>query len=388
MQENKPGAVIIEGHVQGLSNTRSLGEADIPVYVVDKTNCIARYSKYCHKYFHCPDFHTDDFADFLIELARNENIQDWILIPSNDHAVYTISKHRERLQKFYKVITPHLDIINKIYDKSKLFDIAENLNIPIPVTQYIKYTQENINGNLNFPVITKGRYGLSFFKAIGKKVLISNNQKELRINLKIIEDKIGIDKSITQEVIPYNGNNHTVSYTAFCEDGKVKTYWMGEKLREHPLPYGTATYARSINIEECHRYSIPLLRAINYTGVCEVEYLFDPRDKQYKLIEINARTWLWVDLARKSGVNFPLIIYNYLNNNEFEYPTTYLEDIKWYHLWTELFYNTLEVLRGNYNLKDIIKSYRGEKYEAVYSKGDVLPFVVETILLPYLYLTR
>ena len=31
----KKGAVIIEGHVQGLSNTRSLGEAGIPVIVAN-----------------------------------------------------------------------------------------------------------------------------------------------------------------------------------------------------------------------------------------------------------------------------------------------------------------------------------------------------------------
>ncbi len=32
---SKPGAIIIEGHVQGLSNVRSLGEAGIPVFVID-----------------------------------------------------------------------------------------------------------------------------------------------------------------------------------------------------------------------------------------------------------------------------------------------------------------------------------------------------------------
>ena len=44
--KNNTGVIVIEGHVQGLSNTRSLGEKGIPVYVVDKDNCIARYSRY------------------------------------------------------------------------------------------------------------------------------------------------------------------------------------------------------------------------------------------------------------------------------------------------------------------------------------------------------
>ncbi|HNR65773.1 MAG TPA: hypothetical protein PKJ95_05740, partial [Atribacterota bacterium] len=103
MQSNKPGAIIIEGHVQGLSNTRSLGEAGIPVYVVDKIKCIARHSKYCRKFFLCPDFIQDEFATFLIDLAEKEGVKGWVLIPSNDHAVYTISKHKTRLEQYYKL---------------------------------------------------------------------------------------------------------------------------------------------------------------------------------------------------------------------------------------------------------------------------------------------
>ncbi len=79
MVKNRPGAIIIEGHVQGLANTRALGREGIPVFVIDKTNCIARYSKYCKKYFRCPDFTKYEFVDFLIQLAKRENLKDWVL---------------------------------------------------------------------------------------------------------------------------------------------------------------------------------------------------------------------------------------------------------------------------------------------------------------------
>ena len=41
----KNGAIFIEGHVKGLSNTRALGEAGIPVYVLDTAECILRSQK-------------------------------------------------------------------------------------------------------------------------------------------------------------------------------------------------------------------------------------------------------------------------------------------------------------------------------------------------------
>src|SRR6056297_2604002 len=174
---NKPGAVIIEGHVQGLSNTRSLGEMGVPVYVVDKTNCIARYSKYCMKFFRCPDFIRDEFSDFLIDLAKKENIRDWVLIPSNDHAVYTISKHKEKLEKYYKVITPELDIIDLIYDKTKLINKGSEQSIPVPNTLTFDSVDEALASVKEFPVLIKGRNGLSFYKNIGKKAFVAKDKE-------------------------------------------------------------------------------------------------------------------------------------------------------------------------------------------------------------------
>ena len=114
----KPGAIIIEGHVQGLSNTRSLGAAGIPVIVVDKGDCVARHSRYCAGFFRCPDYDTDDLADFLIRLAKALNLKNWLLLPSNDHAVLTLSRNKSRLEAIFKVITPGLEIIENIYDES------------------------------------------------------------------------------------------------------------------------------------------------------------------------------------------------------------------------------------------------------------------------------
>lgn len=131
-----PGAVIIEGHVQGLSNTRSLGEAGVPVYVVDKVDCIARHSRHCLGFFRCPPFDSDALADFLIQLAKDQRIDGWLLLPSNDHAVLTLSRNKSRLEAHFKVITPGLDIIEHIYDKSRLLTLAQTLGVPIPDTFY------------------------------------------------------------------------------------------------------------------------------------------------------------------------------------------------------------------------------------------------------------
>lgn len=384
LSNQRNGAVIIEGHVQGLSNTRSLGEAGIPVFVVDKTNCIARYSKYCKKFFISPDFILDKFADFLIELSVKENIRDWILIPSNDHAVYTIAKHKKRLENYYYVTTPSLDTIENIYDKINLLKLAARVQVPFPNYQANKTTAAKIEGDLKFPVITKGRYGLSFYKKMGKKAFVANSEKELSEQFRHITSVYPLERTFTQELIPSDKTNKTISFTSFSVDGEIKTSWMGEKIREHPLQFGTATFCRSVMIEGLYIPSGKLLKELNYTGVCEIEYLKDPRDSTYKLIEINARTWLWVELAKASGVDFALILYKFANALEIRYPATYKTDLYWINSLTDFAFVIQAILKRNLSLSDYFKSIKRKIIGAVYNREDILPF----LLFPFLLTSR
>lgn len=368
------GAIIIEGHVQGLSNTRSLGEIGVPVYVVDKNDSIARYSRYCQKFFRCPNFISNDFVLFLIELAVKENLKDWVLIPSNDHAVYNISKHKTELGKYYKIITPTIEIVDQIYDKAKLIEMAKKTGVPVPKTELYHSIDQLLESKLNYPVITKGRNGLSFYKAVRKKALLSKNESELKKHLQLIHDNYSLEGSFTQELIPFDGTNKTISFTAFCVDGEIKAHWTGVKLREHPIQFGTATFTKSIYVEACHKQSIPLLKALNYTGVCEVEYLLDPRYNQYKLIEINARTWLWVGLAKACGVDYAKMIYYYVNGMEYNYPEQYDVNRYWMNPVTDTVFAGISILKGKLNIfKYFTSLFKKKKTSALFSKKDVKP---------------
>ncbi len=369
----KAGAIIIEGHVQGLSNTRALGEAGIPVIVVDMDNCIARYSKYCKGFFRCPAFESDKLADFLLDLGQKKKLQGWLLLPSNDHAVMTISRNHQKLSKLFKLITPEPDILSNIYDKSRLLSVASEVGVPAPESFYARNTKP-ANIGLHFPVLTKGRFGLDFYRATGKKAFLSHDLHGLHKHLIKINKHYPVSKTLTQELIPDNGKNKTISLAAFCVNGEIKAYWMGMKLREHPIRFGTATCAKSIFNEVCYEQSAPLLKALNYTGVCEVEYLQDPRDKQYKLIEINARTWLWVELARQCGVNFAKMAYDFVNNDKVDYPSEYDTSKYWINPFSDFAFSTVSIFTGKLGIKEYLKSIsNGKKVSALFQKGDRRP---------------
>ncbi len=367
------GVVVIEGHVQGLSNTRALGEAGVPVIVVDTGNCVAKHSRYCQEFYKCPPYDSDELADFMVNLLIEKGLKDWLLLPSNDHAVLTISRNKKKLEEYFKVLTPGLEIIDHIYDKGKLLDVAQKVGVPIPGTYYAQSSDPQ-DFSLSFPVLTRGRFGLDFYKATGKKAFLAQGIYELREQLAFIDHNFSVHKSLTQEVIPDDGTNKTVSFCAFCERGEIKTFWMGAKLREHPIRFGTATFAKSVYIQECYEQSILLLQALSYTGVCEVEYLRDPRDGQYKLIEINARTWLWVGLAKACGVDFARIMYDYVNGRDVDYPQEYDLGKCWINPFTDTAYAIKAMLKGQISPMEYAKSMvNGRKVNALFARGDWNP---------------
>lgn len=367
------GAIIIEGHVQGLSNTRSLGRAGISVYVVDTNDCVAGYSRYCRGFYRCPSFGSDALADFLIELAQKQGLHKWLLLPSNDHAVLTISRNKTRLEKYFEIITPGRDVMNNIYDKSRLLRVAERAGVPVPKTFYAA-TANPADIPLSFPVLTRGRFGLDFYKATGRKAFQADDIDSLRSQLFLIEEAYSLEKTLTQELIPDDGTNRTISFAAFCENGEINAYWMGEKVRQHPIRFGTATFARSVPVDHCYDLSKRLLKTLAYTGICEVEYLKDPRDGQYKLIEINARTWLWVGLARACGVDFAKLAYDYVNGMNIEWPENYETDVCWVNPFTDTVYAIKAMLQGRLRLSTYGKSFFGNRtVSALFGNKDPRP---------------
>jgi predicted ATP-grasp superfamily ATP-dependent carboligase len=360
-----------------LANTRLLGKAGIPVIVVDKDNCVARYSRYCKAYHKCPDYLSDDFAEFLIRLHRAFGLQDWLLLPSNDHAVHTIARNKAKLSKCFKVITEDLDVIEKIYNKRELLDIARQADIPIPAT--VMPEQENPKSvDLRYPILIKGNQGLSFYKRFKLKALMLNSTEELE---KVWDTALqGAEPAeyFVQEVIP---NEHkTVSVTVFAENGSIYSYWMGVKLREHPVTFGTATCCKSVFEEDMLELSKKLIKELDYTGVCEIEWLRDSRDGTPKLIEINARTWLWVGLAAKCGVDYPNIIYDYAQKGILPEPIEYEKDVIWLNIYTDLIYSTQMILKRMDSPKAILKSYK-KFSEATWDTQDPLPFFMYALLM-------
>jgi D-aspartate ligase len=381
------GAVVIEGHVQGLAVTRSLGEHGIPVVVVDVRNCLARYSRYTRGYFRCPPFRSDEFADFLLDLGERQGLNGWTLFPSNDFAVHTLARNRGRLMRVFRLITPPLPVVERIYNKRRTFEIAAACDVPFPVTVY-PGDGPAAQDAPGFPAIVKGIEGLSFYKSLGRKTLLVHDPAELRATLDEVGRAVNLRQVMVQEVLPFDPAHAVTSFTSFAVDGRIRAHWVGAKVREHPARFGTATCCESVDVPELYPLAERLLAEIGYTGVSEIEFLRDPRDGRFKLIEINARTWLWVSLARRCGVDYALMIYRHVHGLEQNFPDGYDIGVRWVHLATDMAFGVKAVLSRKLRPDELVRSYRGPVEWAVLSRTDPRPFAAELLLLPYLALVR
>jgi len=331
-----------------------------------------------------------EFIDFMIKLAKKEQVRDWILMPTNDAWVYILSKHKETLEKYYKVPTPSCDIVKFAYNKKLTYQIAEKNGIPIPKTFYPKNPNElpEILSGIRFPVLIKGIVGRYFYQKTGTKAFKANSEEELMETYTKLLSVVMPTEIMIQEVIHDSSSNHVYSFCSFFKNRELVAFWIGQKIREHPKDLGTGTFAESIYIPEIKELGTRILKAMDYYGISEIEFKKDSKDGKYKLIEMNARTWLWHSLAIRCGVDFPYLLYRDMMGVSVTPVTSFKENIKWIHIYTDLGIVIREVLKKNMTIRDYLSSLKCKREFAVLSLDDPLPFIVETLILPYLWKTR
>jgi len=390
--KNTLGVIVIGDHVQALGIIRSLGKRNIPVYLLhDKNLCIGRFSCYSKRYIKTPNpSNKQEFVDFLIKLANGEQIEGWILMPTHDVAVYSLSKHKETLEEYYRVSTPSWDIVKLAYNKKLTYQIAEKNRIPIPKTIYPENLDEvhEIASDVDFPVIIKPAIVDHFYNKTKTKVFKVNTKDELIQAYIKASHIIDTSEIMIQEVIP-GGPDNLYSFCSFFKNGKVMRMCMGKRSRQRPMDFGSAsTFVESVYVPELIELGTNLLKAMNYYGLSEVEFKKDSRDGKFKLLEVNARTWLWHSLAIRCGVDFPYLLYKDMIGEEITPSTSFRENVKFVHIYTDLGVVAKEVLKRNMRLRDYLSSLKGEKEFAVLSLDDPLPFIAESLILPYLWIVR
>jgi D-aspartate ligase len=388
MSCTKVGAVVLGGDFQGLGIVRSLGRRGVPVCVIDDEYSISRFSHYATHAVRVPDLRDETrTVETVLDVGRRLGLEGWVLYPTRDEIVAALSRHRPALADFYRVPTPGWHSIQWAWDKRNTYRLAATLGIPTPQTWYPQDLHELEQIECDLPLAIKPAIKEHFIYATKAKAWRANNRSELEKRFRDALALVAPGEVMVQELIPGDGRQQ-YAYCAFFKNRCAIGSMVARRRRQHPPEFGRAsTFVETVNVPLLEELSLRFLRAIDYYGLVELEYKLDPRDGQFKLLDVNARTWGYHTLGLQAGVDFPSLLFlDQLGRPAATCRTQ--PGVRWIRLVTDVPTCALELLSGRLAWRDFFRSLVTFEIESVFCKEDLLPGVMELALIPYLYVRR
>lgn len=304
-------AIVTDGMFRkSLSAIRSLGKAGYRVHVLGDTwFTVGFWSSFTNRRVLAPDAkdNTPQFADALF--SHFKHLQSVcpgvrpVLLPMEDDSFRFVVENAEAMRAYADFIVPDPAAFNTCADKAATIALAARLNLPHPVTKVAKSAHallSTIASMVGKDFVVKPargygsrgvRYSPSFTKAEAVSYLNTYGA------------------ALIQERIPPEGDAVGVS-VLFGPDGGCLAHFCHKRLRQFPNSGGPSTDRIGIDDTELLDMSLQLLKALKWRGVAMVEWKIDVRDGKPKLMEINPRFWGSLELAVRSGVDFPVLYAN------------------------------------------------------------------------------
>lgn len=384
MNSQQVGAIVIGGEHPGLGIARSLGRRGIPVCIIDDQHSISQFSRYVTRVVRVEDLR-DEYktVESVMDVGRRYGLEGWVLFPTRDETVAAFSRHRDRLAQLFRVTTPGWDTVQWTWDKKNTYDRAAELGIPVPHTFNPRTEAELADLYSRLPLAIKPAVKENFFYATGAKAWRAETPAELLDLFRKAIQQIRPEEILVQEIIPGDGQQQ-YSYCAFFREGEAQSTLIARRIRQHPREFGrAATYVETIEAPEIEELSERFLRAIDYYGLVEVEFKRDPRDGQFKLLDVNARTWGFHSLGGPAGVDFPYLLYA----DQLGQPARRCRaktGVGWLRAIADLPTLASDLWDGEFDLHSYCSSLRRTRVESVFCLRDPMPSVAEVLMLPYL----
>jgi predicted ATP-grasp superfamily ATP-dependent carboligase/NADPH-dependent 2,4-dienoyl-CoA reductase/sulfur reductase-like enzyme len=333
-------ALVIDGSArQALVTTRTLGRLGLRVTTAESCDlCHPRFgvptfaSRWSEGEEILPSYHLDpiSYAQVLLDLVRAHPTR--VLIPSMDGSIAALRSWRSRFERHGVALAlaseAALDMAN---DKQRTLAAAAELGIPHPRTIAIDDLADIAAAlaEVGYPAVIKPTHSWvskadSATRVISKVVL---DMSEALANLQQLNEA-GCSSVIVQQLV--SGSREAVSI--FYAHGKVWASFAQVAHRTTPVLGGVSVVRESITMPvELESAALALVRAFDLEGYSEVEFRRDVRGRPH-LMEINARLSGSLELAVRSGVPFPALLWQWAADEPLSATLDYQTRIKMRYL--------------------------------------------------------
>jgi predicted ATP-grasp superfamily ATP-dependent carboligase len=296
-----------------------------------------------------------------------------VIIPAGDGEVLALSKYRHDLEHYYHLPIASYDLVQKLVNKREFYKLLLEMKIPHPKTYFPDSLDDlrSIGRELEYPFVIKPEYSSLFQMEFGRKTFLINSANELEMAINRLTGKdLGI---VIQEIIP--GREIYAFYTYLNKESKPLALCGYDKIRHYPPDFGSGSFCESRWRPSIVEPVIDLLKKIAYHGFAEPELMRDPRDSEYKLLEINARTPLQNRLASACGVDMEYLAFLDAGGRPMKDSMSFRNNVLWVDDLADSLALLIQLKRKEFGISDLLKTLKPGKVHSVFDWNDPLPFI-------------
>jgi len=301
-------ALVLGSGVTALGVIRLLGRSGIPVYCLSDRRDFATTSRFCRGVFRVE--RPAGIASLTATLARLP-FERALLFPCSDTWVDVVGALDGRLARRFPSTVAH-DNVRLLTDKGHFAAAMRRCHIPHPRTAMIATGADlsALDEAYCAGMFLKPRHSQAFASHFGVKGFAVDSRADAMRRFDDVS-RAGFDL-VLQEYIPGPPCSHYFLDGFVDRTGRICGLFARRRIRMHPEPLGNTTSAVSIPLDEIR----PAVEAIErlasclpLRGIFSAEFKYDSRDGEFKIIEINARPWWFVEFAAACGVDVCTMAY-------------------------------------------------------------------------------
>lgn len=284
----------------GYTILKSLHQKGLKVWAADtsKRN-ICSMSKFCTGSFTYPDPFTEEDAFIQVLKDKVAELRPHVLMPTHDESV-VIMRHRDEFPVDLIIPYEGEEKLLLLANKAKSTEIARKAGVPVPEVY------KSIDEVKSFPVVFKTVIGNS-----AKGVFFPKDREEL---VKLM-DKHKDEETLLEEWI--GGTDYSVDcvrWDGFC---KTSVY---HALVTKTDGGGTTTQREIVYMPQLEAAALKLMDAVDFHGVCGLDFRYDAENNKIAYIETNARFTGGLATPVAAGFDIPWIVYKLATDGKYTEP--------------------------------------------------------------------
>lgn len=308
--EEQIPAIILGGYVTALGSLRSLAEGNVPCH------CVTPAEEYVlrSRHYRPPPAglgRLDDPND-LDRYLESLPFSRAVLMPCQDHWVRAASRLGPGLRDRFLWSGPAAESVEVFLDKERLLEALERFSVPRPLTIRLHSEADlsAMDGADDVTWFLKPTDSQAFRNRFGVKAMHVTSREDAAARMREIQ-RAELDV-VLQEYVPGGADCHYFIDGFIDRGGEVRALFVRRRTRMWPRDFGDSSFMHSVAPDEAASAGESLKRllaGVGHRGIFSAEFKRDPRDGEFRLIEVNVRAWAYVEFTTLCGVNMPWMAY-------------------------------------------------------------------------------